>query len=146
MKSLIYLLLALFLLGGCAAYKSVHYGQDYSPPTDAGDIEILSFIPGRPYIELGEVTLFGVTPTNKAHMLNRLKDMVAEMGGEAVIIEEPETPIYMPRPIRGLVIKWQQDQVLKSGESESEIISYEYKDQDLSEEIIFEKEVFEYIK
>ena len=132
MKKLFYLFLVLFMLEGCAAYKSIHYGQDYSPPTDVNNVEVLSFSPEDHYIELGEVTLFGVTPTNKEHMLKRLKDMVAEMGGDAVIIEESKTPIYMPKPIQGLVIKWQEEEVLELKDVESGVVDCE--DEDLIED------------
>ncbi|MDP8216875.1 MAG: hypothetical protein P9L98_06155 [Candidatus Kaelpia imicola] len=111
MKEVFYLFLVLLMLQGCAAYKSIHYGQDYSPPTDVDDIEIFSFSPEGSYIQLGEVTVFGVTPTNRAHMLKRLKDMAAEMGGDAIIIKECGTPIYIPKPIQGLVIKRQEEEV-----------------------------------
>ncbi|MDP8252914.1 MAG: hypothetical protein P9X27_00730 [Candidatus Kaelpia aquatica] len=119
MKKVFYLFLVLLMLQGCAAYKSVHYGQDYSSPTDVDDIEIFSFSPGGSYIQLGEVTVFGVTPTNRAHMLERLKDMAAEMGGDAIIIEERETPTYMPKPIQGLVIKWQEEEISEFEEIDS---------------------------
>ncbi len=125
MKKFFYIFLVSLIFQGCAAYKSVHYGQDYSPPTDVNNVEIFSFNPGGSYIELGEVTVFGVTPTNRAHMLGRLKDMAAEIGGDAIIIEEHGTPAYMPKPIQGLVIKWQEEEVLDSEKVDNPVVGHE---------------------
>ncbi len=110
-KKIVCLLLAMLFLQGCAAFQSIHYGEEYSPPTSVGNVQLLSCAPGKKYIELGRVTVFGVTYSNREHMLNRLKEMAAEMGGDALILQERKTPMYMPKPIVGIVIKWQQEQL-----------------------------------
>jgi len=110
-KKVSYLLLAVLFLQGCAAFKSIHYGEEYSPPTSVESVQLFSHNPEEKYVELGQVTVFGVTHSNREHMINRLKEMAAEMGGDALILQERKTPMYMPKPIVGVVIKWQQKQL-----------------------------------
>ena len=43
-------------------------------------------------------------------MIGRLKEMAAEMGGDALILQERKIPMYMPKPIVGIVIKLRQEQ------------------------------------
>lgn len=99
------------ILQGCAAYKSVHYGEEYSSPTHIENVKVLTYKPQGNFIKLGEVSVFGVTSSNRIYMLNQLKEMAADMGGDAVIIEERDFPRYTPKPIIGVVIKWQDEAV-----------------------------------
>ena len=101
----VFFLLALFLISGCAAYKSVHFGEDYSPPTDIENVEILFCSPESEFVELGEVKVYGVTASNRSFMLQQLREMAAEMGGDGIVIEEREFPRYAPKPVAGIVIK-----------------------------------------
>ncbi|MDD5614468.1 MAG: hypothetical protein PHQ54_05305 [Candidatus Omnitrophica bacterium] len=127
---------------GCAAYKSVHFGQDHYLPKEASDIGVFSSVPDKLYAELGEIAVFGVTSTNRDYMLNRLKEMAADMGGDAIILKDSDIPVYIPKPMAGIVVKWQKDEVL------SQILSTDIKDLDInrSEEDILNGEKLEYIK
>lgn len=107
MRKIICLLLVMTIIVGCAAFKSVHYGEEYSPATTMEKVEVLSYEPGQKYIKLGEVTVFGVTDSNRFYLLNQLREMAAEMGGDAIVLQEREFPKYTPKPIVGIVIKWQ---------------------------------------
>ncbi|MDP8234091.1 MAG: hypothetical protein P9M06_04755 [Candidatus Saelkia tenebricola] len=110
-RKVFYLLLVALFFQGCAAFQSIHYGEEYSPPTHVENIQLFSYNPEKGYVELGQVTVFGVTHSNRIHMLGRLKEMAAEMGGDAVVLQERKTPLYTPKPIVGTVIKWQQEQL-----------------------------------
>ena len=110
-KKIVCLLLAVLFLQGCAAFQSIHYGEEYSPPTGVENVQVLFHAPGEEYVKLGQVTVFGVTPSNRGYMLSRLKEMAAEMGGDALILKERKSPMYMPKPVVGVVIKWQQDEL-----------------------------------
>lgn len=105
MSGLARLALSLLLIG-CAAFRSVHYGKEYAEPTLSKNIELVSQEPSQKYTRLGEVVVFGVTESNRFYMLKELKEMAAEMGGDAIILQERAFPRYAPKPLLGIVIKW----------------------------------------
>ena len=107
-RGIFFIVLAGMVISSCAAFTSIHYGKEYAPPTDKAQIRVLTQKPGDEYTELGEVTVFGVTDSNRAYMLRRLREMAAEMGGDALILQEREFPRYTPKPLRGIVIKWKK--------------------------------------
>ena len=106
MRKVIFETVLFFLLSSCAAFQSVHYGQEYSEPTAVSKIQVFSSQPALSYVKLGEVSVFGVTKSNRSYMIGQLKKMAAEMGGDAIILQERELPRYVPKPIKGIVIKW----------------------------------------
>lgn len=88
------------VVSGCATVKSVQYEpSSIYPPTDPQDIRVFSVRPPREYIEIGEVSVeapvYDIMDT-----IEQLRDKVAEMGGEAVILRVNEE--------KGIVIRFKE--------------------------------------
>jgi hypothetical protein len=78
---------ALLALSGCAAVDITKTGRGYFPPTNPNEVQILTTVPTRPYIELGTVTVSGYQIREEAKMHNAIRAKAAPLGATAVIIQ-----------------------------------------------------------
>ena len=95
---IIFILFLCLGLAGCATVKTVQYEpSSVYAPTNPQDVRVFSVRPPREYIEIGEVSVeapvYDIMDT-----IEQLRDKVAEMGGEAVILRVNEE--------KGIVIRF----------------------------------------
>ena len=95
----IILWLLCLLLCGCATVSTVQYNtKDVFAPTNPEDIKVFNNVrPPREYIEIGEVKV--ETPVyDIVQTIEEVRDRIAKMGGEAVILR--------PNEAKGIVIRF----------------------------------------
>ena len=96
-KKITYILFFLVVLSGCATVSSVKYAKEVYPPTNPEDIKVFSVRPPREYIEIGEVRV--EAPIHDiVQTIDQVREKIAKMGGEAVILRLKET--------KGIVIRF----------------------------------------
>lgn len=97
----ILLWLLCLLICGCATVSTVQYDtKEAYPPTNPEDIKVFNNVrPPRAYIEIGEVKaeppIYDIVAT-----IEELRNKIAKMGGEAVILR--------PHEQKGIVIRFVQ--------------------------------------
>ena len=75
------------LLVGCASVDITKTGAGYFAPTNPNQVEILTTVPTKPYVELGTVTISGFDAKEEAKMHNAIRSKAAPLGATSVIIQ-----------------------------------------------------------
>lgn len=83
----ILLALVASLLVGCASVDITKTGAGYFAPTNPNQVEILTTVPTKPYVELGTVTISGFQAKEEAKMHNAIRAKAAPLGATSVIIQ-----------------------------------------------------------
>ncbi len=83
---------------GCATVNTVKYNAESYPPTNPEDIKVFNNVrPPREYIEIGEIKVeapvYDIVQT-----IEDLRNKIAKMGGEAVILR--------PNEAKGIIIRF----------------------------------------
>ena len=76
-------------LTGCSG-KSVEVtktSKGFQPATDPDNVEVLTTLPNRRFIELGTFSTSSWTPSRTAQMHNALRQKAAGLGPDAVVIQ-----------------------------------------------------------
>ena len=95
----VFLCLLCLSICGCATVSTVQYDtKEVYPPTNPDDIKVFNNVrPPREYIEIGEVRaeppIYDIVAT-----IEELRNKIAKMGGEAVILR--------PHEKKGIVIRF----------------------------------------
>jgi hypothetical protein len=71
---------------GCAMVDVTKTAKGFYDPTDPNEVEILLTGPGKPYTELGTLTVTGYKSTETAEMHNAVRAKAAPLGANAVIL------------------------------------------------------------
>jgi hypothetical protein len=77
----------LLTVTACTTVDVTKTAKGYHEPTDPNEIEILTTIPNRPYVELATVSTNGHSPSAEAKMHNALRAKTAPLGANAVILQ-----------------------------------------------------------
>lgn len=85
--SIILLTVAAPLFIGCASVDITKTGAGYFAPTNPNQVEILTTVPTKPYVELGTVTISGFQAKEEAKMHNAIRAKAAPLGATSVIIQ-----------------------------------------------------------
>lgn len=84
------------IVSGCTTINIVKYVDKIYPPTNPEDIKVFQFVPPFQYVKIGEISVEAPI-VNLSLTIERLKERVAKMGGEAVILRLQE--------MKGIVIR-----------------------------------------
>jgi len=87
-KTIVPIILASLLLGGCATVDITKTSKGYFSPTNPSDVMILKTRPDPAYEELGIVTVTGFSISDTAKMHNAIRAKAAPLGANAVIITD----------------------------------------------------------
>ena len=92
MKKIILILLAALVLSGCASFYASRYPGNNYAPTIAANIPIYNNFPPQSYEVIGEVGGGGAPMSSWAGMGKRIREEAAKMGGDAIVIQQVDTP------------------------------------------------------
>lgn len=90
LRKQIYLIFACVLLSGCTTFGSAKYTDTVYPATNPQDVKVFFEQPPVEFVKIGEVTADTSNTSMHSHVIERLKEMAAQMGADAIILRKEE--------------------------------------------------------
>ncbi|MDD2654716.1 MAG: hypothetical protein PHI86_06405 [Candidatus Omnitrophica bacterium] len=89
-KKAFYLIFICMFLVGCTTFGSEKYTDTVYPATSPENVKVFYEQPPVEFVKIGEVIADTGNTSIHSHVIDRLKDMAAQMGADAIILREEE--------------------------------------------------------
>ncbi|MBM3248531.1 MAG: hypothetical protein FJZ10_03825 [Candidatus Omnitrophica bacterium] len=88
-KQVIIISICIFL-AGCTTFGSAKYTDTVYPITNPQEVKVFFEEPPVGFVKIGEVTADTANASIHSHVIDRLKEMAAGMGADAIILRKEE--------------------------------------------------------
>ena len=105
-------LLTLLFLFACSTIEEKHYSKEAYPATSPSQVEVLTEIPDRPHVEIGEIKGIGsVVYQSAGDVKEDIREAAAKMGADAIILKGNTKVDYdwfqgVSHTKKAIAIKW----------------------------------------